>query len=552
MEIDLPMTIEKRVNHVGYLRLKSAEIIRKSNGFSVMDSSMKLKDQESKNQKNSNEDEDEVPPVVNSRFRDSFLVHQRPKRSGNDQKNVYGAIANNNNSIYANPLLLMLNNSIGTQSVASSEYDYAYVTSLNTRQPLSIIKSSGSIFDSKSITTLPDECISNLRVASFESNNDDSGVEEHSYEIKQFLSSKEFLANFVAVFQSVLANELSIPKDDLSEATWQGATIYSKTREIIPGIACPWPKEAFEWLHRQRKVTENPITKQKFQWPTPFMVNKVTSFGCHVVPVGFTSKSAMNAQCELEWKIVFPEAVRYLESCLTSTQIKVYMITKVLLKTFVDPYIDAKVNSITTEHIRTHLFWQCEQNYAAWPEDYLGEALIRFLKSLLENIKKQKLSDFFLPRRNLFENVPEETLAELHKRIFRITENPVMYVLIAMRNLKFYPGMFPKINFKKLYSLIIIDNPLKIVNPMFRTKHDAIEEMDRCDDDLDEDTDIWDIYGSSPKVEQQHCEKAKKVKRVKFLDIDKISHKIEKNQRRFSTESIDVKVIFNKISMQAN
>lgn len=541
MEIDLPLNFEKRTSHLGYLRLKSAEIIRRSNNFSKR-SPTKLEHSKPKQQTVTNEDEDEVPAVINSKFRDSFLVHQR-KRSGSESKSIYGATANNdnNNSVYANPMLLMSNNFNSSQSLTSSEYDYVYVTSLTTRQPLSIIKPNEGVYDSKSVTTLPDECISNLRVASVESN-DDSGVEEHSYEMKQFLNSKEFLANFINIFRNTLANELGIPKEDLSEATWRGATIYSKNWEIIPGIACPWPKEAFEWIHRQRRITENPITRQKFQWPTPFMVNKVTSFGCHAIPIGFFPKSGGNPQLELEWKIVFPEAERYLESCLTNTQIKVFMITKALLKTFVDPYIDAKVNSLTTDHIRTHLFWQCEQNYAAWPEDYLGEALIRFLKSLLENIKKQKLPDYFLPRRNLFENIPFVTLVELQKRIFRIAENPVMYVLIAMRNLKFYPGMFPKINFKKLYSLIIIDNPLKIVNPMFRTKHDTIHEMDKCDDDLDEDLEIWDVYGSSPKV-QEHCEKVKKVKRVKFLDIDKISHKIERNQRRFSTESMDVKVI---------
>lgn len=546
MEIDIP--ISRAHTHVGYCRLKSNEIIRKTQNpidVYLAENSNETSDQNiaSDSKTNTFDDDEEILPKFNSKHRDSILVHSRPK------KQIYGTIVkpNSTGNIYANTDLS--NTSTGSQSPINSEYEYAYMTSVCNHQPLGIIKKCAYLTDSTKLssTTLPDVCISSIAISSDKGTNSNSESDEeqqNSFEMKQFLNSKAFLAYFLHIFQDTLANTLGISKSDVSDATWMGAIIYGKSWEVIPAIACPWPKEAFEWIHRHREIHENPVTKQKFQWPTRTMINKVIAFGCHVIPIGFTPKTGFNTQRELEWKIVFPEAERYLESCLTNTQIKVLIITKALLKTFIEPYFDSKTNMLTMEHLRAQLFWQCEHNYAAWPEDYLGEALLRYLKSLLENVKRQKIPDYFLPRRNLFENISSEVLVELHKRIFRIIENPVMHLLIALKNLKFYPEMFPRINFKKIYSAIIIDNPLKIVNPMFRTKNDEYDENDLNENDDDDGLDIWSSNLSFYAVDNgEERLKTKKKKRVKFIEMDKLNQQMERTHRRISMESIDVKVI---------
>ncbi|XP_040173607.1 uncharacterized protein LOC120906177 isoform X1 [Anopheles arabiensis] len=471
--------------------------------------------------------------------------------------------------------------STSSTSPPSSEYDYAYITAINTHQPLSVMRSAGGDEAPVSTTVLPDYCITTICCPievpeGYYSDDESEGTDhklsmyrgqggggpsgsgklrhqqhhsnaEYTTERRQYLNSKGFLAYFVNLFQDTLAAELDISAEDLRSATWKGAVVYSGQWEIVPAILSPWPREAIEWVHRKRDVKINPLTRQKFQWPTQPMIQKVKSFGCHVIPSGYAPKQGQNRHRQLEWKIVFPEAERYLESCLTGTQIKIYMITVLLLKTFVEPTLTPGLSMFGLEHLRAHLFWQCETNYAAWPEDYLGEALLRFLNALLDRIKTHTLPDYFLPARNLFENVPERVLVELHKRIFRITENPVMHLLIALRNLKLPSArlaFYPKVRIKRLYSFLVIDNPLKIVNPMLR---DEDENLAAEDSDENEANEREIAVGSMAYYHQQEVESRRKRTRiVRFLVAEQLKkERAVQPERRQSVESIDLTFVFN-------
>ncbi|XP_055523347.1 uncharacterized protein LOC129717464 [Wyeomyia smithii] len=558
--------------HHGYIKLKSTEFIKpnnlspldalasnsntygessglgrkptKQNGKSSSASESDTMDEEDE----VDEEEDDVPirNFGKIKFRDSIAIKQ-PKTP--------------NGSIYGLSRLMVPSTSTSSTSPPSSEYDYAYITAINTHQPLSIMK--GLSDDHPlSTTTLPDYCVTTISCPT-ELNrgyysDDESDADKLLYlakrslqpkhnpveyvtEQRQYLNSKGFLAYFINLFQDALAHDLGIPKEDLDKATWKGAIIYSGHWEIVPAIVCPWPREASEWVERKRDIKINPLTKQKFQWPTAPMIQKVKSFGCHVVPTGYAPKQGNNRYRQLEWKVVFPEAERYLESCLTNTQAKIYMLAKLLFKTFVEPAFAVGVSMFSNEHLRAHLFWQCETNYAAWPEDYLGEVLVRFLNALLERIKTHKLPDYFLPSRNLFENIPEKVLVELHKRIFRITENPLMHVLIALRNMKFPGGnvtFYPKVRIKRLYSVLIIDNPLKLVNPLFR---DENENLAAEDSEEDEENVKEVAVGSMAYFNQQEVESRKQRTRiVRFMEAEKIKERQANAERRQSVDSIDL------------
>lgn len=448
-------------------------------------------------------------------------------------------------------------------STPSTDYDYAYITALNTSQPLSQIAQYIPIpVAPLHPTTLPEMCISSAPfVRSAASQDDDDSSDDYSdldsdsddddgrrsldgtrEDEKLYLNSKSFLAYFLTLFRETLAADMGITTD---EASWKGATIQTRPWNIVPVIACPWPNEAFEWMHRHREITENPVTRQRFQWPTNVMVNKVVAFGCCAVPLGYAPKTGSNQYRELEWKIVFPEAERYLESCLTAAQVKVYVIAKALLQTFVEPHLEARKNMFTSEHLRTHLFWQCENNYAAWPEDYLGEALIRFLNALLERIKRQRLPDYFLPKRNLFENIPERMMVDLHKLIFRITENPLWHVLRALRNLRFRSTFDGAFGWNDLYATMTVDNPLKIINPNFRT---VDEESDGgseagADDEEDDGPRAMGAIGYYQTADLNNkVKRRRKTKRIRFLEAQKRKSQLEQLERKASVESIDVLV----------
>lgn len=444
----------------------------------------------------------------------------------------------------------------GTQnsSGSSTEYDYVYITALSVRQPLAAAQSAPGNLATGAIssTMLPDACFSHVPAAAEPSGSEDEDDDEHTstseYEMRQYLSSNAFLAHFLSVFRDSLALDMQIPRHQLDAATWKGATIYSAPWEIVPALSAPWPNEAYEWMHRQRDIKVNPMTQQQFQWPTPDMVNKVVSFGCLLVPLGFVPRTGLNALRELEWKIAFPNAERYLEGCLTSAQCKVYIVAKALLQTFVEPFSEGTASGgcFTNEHLRTHLFWQCEMNYAAWPEEYLGETLLRFLNALLEHIKRQRLPDYFLPKRNLFENIPERIMVDLHKRIFRITENPLMYTLIALRNLRCHlPGIAHPFDFKELYTVMTVDNPLKLINPNFcseeeRTGMTGDEAMVSSEEE--DGPGALGAIGYYQKESKNVKVKRRKTRKVRFQEAEQINVELERAARRVSVESIDVRV----------
>lgn len=545
LEIDTP-TLGQRHQHVGYVRLKCLE------GIHINRTPTPIEPRRS----DGNESDDSTGSSVariKSKYRDSIMRMSESAKRQQRRRLTNGGLRQHRSSIRMPMASLTPPKSSGQNSSGSStEYDYAYITALSVRQPLTAAQSEDSPTDPISSTVLPLSCF--FHVPNGTSTDDDSeySADEsiNEFEMSQFLSSKAFLTYFINVFRDTLAHDMEIPKQAIDSATWKGAVIYSSPWEIIPALSAPWPNEAYEWMHRQRDIKVNPITMQQFQWPTPDMVNKVVSFGSLLVPFGFIPKSGLNPQRELEWKITFPNAERYLEGCLTSAQCKVYIIAKALLQTFVEPFIEGTANGFTNEHLRAHLFWQCELNYAAWPEDYLGEALLRFLHSLLEHIKRQRLPDYFLPKRNLFENIPERIMVDLHKRIFRITENPLMYTLIALRNLRCQSNFEFRFDFKNLYAIMTVDNPLKLINPNFRGEDERKETVDidleAVDSDGDDGVKALGAIGYYQQAAKNDTTKRRKTRKVRFQEAEQIHEELERAARRASVESIDVRVSLNE------
>lgn len=436
---------------------------------------------------------------------------------------------------------------------SSSEYDYAYINNLNTHRPLSQL--TAIINDSSLDITnmgLLNSCITGLptyldcRTSESEEFYSDTGTEKLKY-----LNSKAFLCYFANVFKDKLASDLGISNKELETATYRGASIFTSNYEIIPAIFCPWPSCAFEWQRRHRPVHENPINGQRFQWPNQAMVHRIVSFGCHVIPLGYAPKRGKNAFRELEWKIVFPKAERYLESCLTSTQVKILMITKALIKTFVEPQHRKTTYMFSFDHLRAHLFWQCENNYAAWPEEYLGEVLIRFLTSFLERISIKRLPDYFLRERNLFENIPEKAKADLHQIISQIIQNPVMHIMLAYRNIHQIENFCPKLKYKELYSIIVINNPIKVLNRSSKTigsnklLENVFDSNLRSDDDSEDETDSLEgLIGYSQKKEKYDETKRRRTKKLKRKERVKIRKKLEQESaRKLSMDSIDIQFL---------
>lgn len=529
--------IVSRVSYAGYVKLRSIDIITNKKRIDSNPSTSFSSGFQSAPSSNGDADEFECD------YSDSIIMHPQGHLNGRS-------------TAYVNGIPFSMSSSVST-SRESSEYDYAYITAFNAHKPLSVVVTHSG--EPLSTTLIPSDCVTfvtrcdEIESDGYETDEEDrdessakddedieSTIKGHSViggEEQQYLNSKTFFNYFVNIFRNSLAAELGWDEQDLKNATWKGAAVFIPPYEIMPAVQCPWPNEAFEWSVRERTLCENPFTKQKIQWPTSKMISKVIGFGCHIIPLGFAPKKGINPNRQLEWKIVFPQAERYLESCMSSAQVKVYMIMKTLLKTFVEPKIENGSNMFTKEHLRSHMFTMCEQNYAAWNDDYLGEAFVRCLSTLIDCIKKRYLPDYFLPKRNLFENIPEKVLRYLCTQLYRVYENPVMYLMIAMRNLKYHKTFYPKFNYKKLYSFLVVDDALHLLNPVTFSQLSKSEETNNKKEETRRES-----AAVGPIADfENHDRRLKKKKRLVKM-VEPIAEERSLSHRRLSVESIDTQV----------
>ncbi|XP_076285469.1 uncharacterized protein LOC143211565 [Lasioglossum baleicum] len=296
-------------------------------------------------------------------------------------------------------------------------------------------------------------------------------MKRHNYDLF-YASSTEFMLHFTKVFAFRLADCLGFDKESVDDIRREGCVIHcdkvmvsKKTKqtrveqyEILPAMWMQWPTCAKEWLDRSRNT-----------WPDPSDIEKIKLSGCYVVPEGFAPKKGdrNNLSQDLEWQLTFPAAERYLETCMTHTQVQVYLIALMLHKTFVRPVLDA-MYGLTTAHIRHKLFWLIEEhdNPSKWSATRSGDCLITLLKSLYHGMSQFEptLTDYFVRGRNLFQRIPCEHLLYTQKQLKRITENPVMYVFHAMENIRYRENFYPRLDFAKLLNILTGDT-LTVLNP---------------------------------------------------------------------------------------
>ncbi|KAG7307218.1 hypothetical protein JYU34_007374 [Plutella xylostella] len=395
-----------------------------------------------------------------------------------------------------------VSNSSRRQNESETESEYGYVNSESaTLKPIEKIKSNISA----NTGVLPDECWSLMVVQAVDSESDDEydyKSQKHSneleveslYENYYYLNSITFMTHFVDNFMFKLKFGLGVSAECVDNALTQGAIKCFKKDinmnfEIIPALLAAWPNAANQWIIRQRRIIQNPRTNLNYQWPTRYMVKKAVNFGCLLVPAGFIHKSDTSPNQGLQWKISFPAAERYLESCLAHAQMRCYLFALALHKSFLEN--ESTKIGIDASHIKHHLFWQCEADYSKWPEDRLGESLRIFLETFYSHFSQAKFPNYFIEHCNDFKSIPQHRLLKLQRKLADILEAPVMHVLSAVGKLKYMKkDFYPKFNSRKLYYILTCKNPLRVINPNIPVANTS----DITDDDEDPDagTNIWE------------------------------------------------------------
>ncbi|KAH3689880.1 uncharacterized protein LOC127863987 isoform X2 [Dreissena polymorpha] len=152
--------------------------------------------------------------------------------------------------------------------------------------------------------------------------------------------------------------------------------------DTVIALRCYCPSILQRWADRRRN------------WPSPTIVQKVVSLGAFVTPVGFKGSDYKH----VEWRICFNTGEAELVNNLNDTQVKVYVILKMILRDIIKP----NNKEITSYVLKNIILWQAENTPQT---EFHSRSLLYWLHNALRELRtaiaEKKLSYYMIPDRNL-------------------------------------------------------------------------------------------------------------------------------------------------------
>ncbi|XP_060580986.1 uncharacterized protein LOC132737669 [Ruditapes philippinarum] len=161
-----------------------------------------------------------------------------------------------------------------------------------------------------------------------------------------------------------------------------------RTDDMDAVIAYPcfsWPRSACDWLQRQGLG----------RWPTQEMKKECVSKGFFLVPVG----SKISIDPEIEWRISTSIAERCLMFSLNITQLRCYVLLKMIAKTYFLSNGDTKISSFMCKTTLFHCIERSEPGM--WRENNLYICVYVCLLQLRFFLLSQKCPHFIITENNL-------------------------------------------------------------------------------------------------------------------------------------------------------
>ncbi|XP_045192149.2 uncharacterized protein LOC123548710 [Mercenaria mercenaria] len=156
--------------------------------------------------------------------------------------------------------------------------------------------------------------------------------------------------------------------------------------DSVPAHHCnSWPVEARPWLLQQGLG----------RWPSEDIKRYCETTGCFVVPV--SSKNGQNEQ--LEWRISTSQAERCLMFNINITQLRCYILMKMILKTFINPRCNGVLSSFMCKTVLFHCIQNTRSNN--WVQSNLLPCLMCCLTVLQNFVRQENCPHFIIPENNL-------------------------------------------------------------------------------------------------------------------------------------------------------
>ncbi|XP_060592931.1 uncharacterized protein LOC132747541 [Ruditapes philippinarum] len=184
--------------------------------------------------------------------------------------------------------------------------------------------------------------------------------------------------------------------------------------EVI-GFPCKsWPQSASGWLERQGIG----------RWPTQKMRRSEACNGCFVVG----TESKVSKYPEVEWRISTSLAERNLMFSLNFTQIRCYVLLKMILKSFLNPKNEINISSFMCKTVLLHCIEKTDPS--AWKDNNLLTCLTHCLLELHSYIQNGFCPHFIILKNNLMAGqFTAESKHELSKNTCEFLQNDRLRLL---------------------------------------------------------------------------------------------------------------------------
>ena len=159
------------------------------------------------------------------------------------------------------------------------------------------------------------------------------------------------------------------------------------TADIVGAIVCKKPSAILEWASRKRR----------YNWPSKTVIDRIVNMPSYIVPKGCKESESRG----LEFRISYTLSEVQLIKTLNETQLKVYILLKLLFQSEVDEEFP---DIITSYCLKNVVFWLCEN---APGDQFVIESLLEWLTKalvyILDCVKEGNLLMYIMPKRNLLE-----------------------------------------------------------------------------------------------------------------------------------------------------
>ncbi len=248
------------------------------------------------------------------------------------------------------------------------------------------------------------------------------------------------------------------------------ATKTSSSDHVIARHSPYWPREAFEWITRQRP--HDSLSHE--------VIRRVVCYGCDFVCSSHVEYIEQDK--DHEWRFSFSMAELILIKNWSRQQRAVYRTIRVLYKRshdFVFP------TQFRIYHFKTLMLWAVEtQTKCFWEDIQLLDSVCEILMDMVRCLSIKSLPHYFIPTNNLFDNFFSEDLSDLIEELnyFLIDKALVFNVLRACQNEEVWNTK------RKLF----ISTPTFLYNNLLATAHTTNDYLgagdtlccSKLDDDL--------------------------------------------------------------------